>query len=739
MNIKEIFRKLDREPYKHQIKASDILLEGEPVVIRAPCGSGKTEACIYPFLLDQCKVLPSRLIYSLPTRALVEDIARRVCVQLHDLNIGINVSRQHGANSKDPFFKEDIIFTTIDQTVGAYCCTPLSLPASLGNIPSGAAVSSLLCFDEVHTYDHELGLKTMLVLVSRAKKLGLPFVVMSATLPDSFIEWFREMGIAVIEASDKDVPKRSSRKVNLFWMSKKLNSDDVYNAFPEHSKIIVVCNTVDRAQRIYSELKSTTHKLFLLHSRFLPEDRVKIEKEMIKAFKDDGATCLITTQVCEVGLDVSCDMLLTELAPPDALIQRIGRCAREGGYGKVFVYDVEHNAPYHQNVMENCKEYIINKLNEKIIDWEQELLFVNQLLYEKFHAIINDKEGQGRILRDLGDAAFKGDKNKVEANVREILSANITIHDNPHDLRNCFWQMPWINVDVRVLRSAMKHHSLDIFQINYYSDDEGEFVYELIKVKKPDQLHPYENYVISSQSVRYDTRIGLIFGEKGVNFKPQVKRKDSREPIIYNLELWRCHVQNSLKAFNKIKDKELPLKLFSSLIERDYKICEGVLALAVALHDLGKLNRNWQKLFGIKNDSQEPLAHVGIDKNVKIKPSHAVISGFASQPLFEQILQKRSIYYPIILAISHHHYTRSERVNRYEIGWKEIILRILDELFSEYKIDIDAEKIIWSHSHSLLDQRFPDIERIKSYTIYAITSRLIRLSDRGAFNVNIKS
>ena len=135
------------DPYKHQLAAAEKILEGKSVVIRAPCGSGKTEACFVPFLLAEKSEFPNRLVYSLPTRALVEDVAERLKEKMGKLGAFLSVSCQHGANPEDPFFKEDVIVATIDQTIGAYCCTPLSLPAYLGNIPAGAVTTAFLCFD----------------------------------------------------------------------------------------------------------------------------------------------------------------------------------------------------------------------------------------------------------------------------------------------------------------------------------------------------------------------------------------------------------------------------------------------------------------------------------------------------------------------------------------------------------------------------------------------------------------
>lgn len=170
VSVEGLFRaRFGGPPYRHQGEASEALLGGGSVVVRAPCGSGKTEAAVFPFLLGRRSALPKRLIYSLPTRSLVEDVAGRIKKSLSYLSEEVGkvcVSRQHGANPGDLFFKGDLIVTTIDQTVGAYCCTPLSLPVRLGNIPRAKE------WLEKHVGISEYSLKMTLAEMGRKKAVG---------------------------------------------------------------------------------------------------------------------------------------------------------------------------------------------------------------------------------------------------------------------------------------------------------------------------------------------------------------------------------------------------------------------------------------------------------------------------------------------------------------------------------------------------------------------------------------
>jgi len=441
----------------------------------------------------------------------------------------------------------------------------------------------------------------------------------------------------------------------------------------------------------------------------------------------------VTTQVCEVGLDISCDVMLTEVAPPDALVQRIGRCARKGDKGKVFVYEAEISAPYSEELVRQSKKYLKRELDDGIIGWKEEIEFVNHLLDDRFKCIVRDEAARRRILNNLGSASFKGDRRGIEENVRRILSVNITIYDEIDRLSDVIWKMPWIKVDVRVLRRAMEKYGLNISEVVYGRDENKRPLFKVYPIRSLSELIPYGYYVIHPEGVRYDPFIGLVFGEEGCNLEPIYKdRPDPRGPLEYHKELWLDHSLKCLKAFDEIKEAELPLRFISRLMGREAGFCEGVLALAVTLHDLGKLNKDWQRTVGVKNETERPLAHSPLMRGKR--PNHATISGYASTPLFKALLGRRRLYKPITFAINHHHCTRSEMVDRYKLGWKDTIGELFDEMMSRYDLDLDLDRIKWSSDPTRVE-RFPILERANRYTIYAITSRLIRLCDRYSFEI----
>jgi CRISPR-associated endonuclease/helicase Cas3 len=739
--LKEVFNCLcNGDPYKHQLIAAEKILEGKSVVIRAPCGSGKTEACFIPFLLADKRSFPSRLVYSLPTRALVEDITERLREKIGKLGTFLSVSCQHGANPEDPFFNGDVIVATIDQTIGAYCCTPLSLPAYLGNIPAGAVATAFLCFDEVHTYDYLLGLQSMLALIEQGhEKLGLPFVVMSATLPDSFIKWFESKDdVEIVEGKDEYVPYRKNRRVRVHWVPKILNEEDVLNVVSDDIRAMVVCNTVFKAQEIYRKISNKLCEkgipVFILHSRFLPEDRSNIEVDMKGVFRSRKCGCLVTTQVCEVGLDVSCDVMLTEVAPPDSLVQRIGRCARKGGDGQVYIYDVEFSAPYKEEMLEKTKQSITEHLDGKIFGWEEELEFVNTLLDDKFRKIMDDKKRRLAILKNLGDAAFRGDKQQIEQNIRQILNANVTIHGNPERLTvNEILRMPWISVNVNVLKSQLSKLNAKYWRIKFFDDEKGDFVFE---AEQNGIVWPHECYVVSPDFIAYSHNVGLIFGEKGKSLKPHLRMDKCKvKERGYSKESWLEHAEKCLTKFEELVNREKnAFALFTHILPfSSSKTAQGLIALCVALHDLGKLNEEWQRTIGA---TDIPLAHAPM-LHGRFLPPHATISGYALLDLLIELTQSKRLGCSMALAIAHHHHTRAIDVIKYRLRCIDYVKVVLKRLEEKYEISIGLNEIKEiNESKTQLPTRMIGIEKTKSYTIYTIVSRFIRLSDRMSVEEN---
>ena len=310
-------------------------------VFNAPTGSGKTEAAIR--WADKWK--RNRLIFSLPTRSLVDDIYRRF--QGTDTNVGYFPSETgilHATSEYtytdvqgddpeshdfDRFFHRPVMVTTIDQillgllNVGRWDFVYFSLS------------EGCLVIDEVHYYD-DVTLSLLLELIVQTSKFEMPILLMSATLPD----WFSK---AVSEITCRNFPVFAVDPPNekLPWeitLVNRFDPEDVI-AYAKKGNVLVVCNNVREAVGLYQLLCTKHPETRLLHSRFIQEDRTRT----IEWAKSRGIPnkVLVTTQVVEVGVDIDFDYLFTELSPMDSIVQRGGRVNRPRAgdrNSKVFVF-----------------------------------------------------------------------------------------------------------------------------------------------------------------------------------------------------------------------------------------------------------------------------------------------------------------------------------------------------------------------------------------------------------------
>lgn len=216
--------------------------------------------------------------------------------------------------------------------------------------------------DEVHAYDAYMS--TLLErLLEWLAALGSPVILLSATLPierrNKLIEAYQKgLGVSTDEIQKAVYPRISYatdstinvRKIDVSTKSRTLHVEKADEDFIEKLKakletdegcVAIVCNTVQRAQDIYEELsKDDFFKdiIDLLHARFRFIDREEREQRVLERFgKPDESgknperpkrAVLIATQIIEQSLDLDFDLMISDLAPVDLLLQRAGRLHR---------------------------------------------------------------------------------------------------------------------------------------------------------------------------------------------------------------------------------------------------------------------------------------------------------------------------------------------------------------------------------------------------------------------------
>lgn len=186
-------------------------------------------------------------------------------------------------------------------------------------------------FDEIHSYDARLfgGLLRFLQTFP-----GVPVLLMSASIPPQRLEALkRVLGDRACNVIPGD-PKLEGYERYRFEPrdSAAACHDEVRAALHAGKKALWVCNTVGDAVRTAREAREWVgvdpSRILIYHSRFRYQDRVQRQKNLIHRFDVNEPGLAITTQVCEMSLDISANLMVTAECPLPSLVQRLGRLNR---------------------------------------------------------------------------------------------------------------------------------------------------------------------------------------------------------------------------------------------------------------------------------------------------------------------------------------------------------------------------------------------------------------------------
>lgn len=396
-------------------------------MLLAPTGSGKTEAALAWVCSNKKK--NERLFYSLPYIASVNAMTKRMQEAFNN-----NVTAMHSHNLDFFFYQlEDKNNNYFDNAIHARnlkylskelyyqlkICTPhqllrYSLLGKGWEFALPEFKNALFVFDEFHVYDP---LFTGL-MIATAKLLKNYFnaklFFISATIPE-FLKnlMFKELDLNfrqldATQKSDKEIldQKRHRLKIinnNLLEYIDKIIEKTLNN------KLLIVCNNVLSTQKIYKILKEEKEikDVELLHGELTFQDRMKIEER----FEKELPNVLVATQAVEVSLDIDFDILFTEIAPIDALIQRFGRINRRAlkpPCDVVILTEIMGNTPFYSDDILKKTEHEFLKLNNRILS-EQDLNTVCSQVYKNGW----DEKGEKDYKRGLENSTIKNFKEKL--------------------------------------------------------------------------------------------------------------------------------------------------------------------------------------------------------------------------------------------------------------------------------------------------------------------------------------
>ncbi len=282
--------------------------------------------------------------------------------QIYDTKAGGEVRAAEWFTNKKRALLSEYGVGTVDQAL-----LPI-LPVRHHFVRLWGLANRVVVFDEVHAYDAYTG--TLLVHLLRwLVALGSSVVLLSATLSPSIRRKLAAVVTDTLPDQEAEYPRLSvfiqgqkvfqkhfeadparRQTVRLQAISQDLSG--MRTALEEHltrgGMGLALVNTVQRAQDLYrlfpdgeplereglrlGKRLSDGTEIFLFHARFPADRRQKREEKALETFGEEGnrtgRKILIATQVVEQSLDLDFDLIATDLAPIDLVLQRAGRLWR---------------------------------------------------------------------------------------------------------------------------------------------------------------------------------------------------------------------------------------------------------------------------------------------------------------------------------------------------------------------------------------------------------------------------
>ena len=362
----------------------------ERALLLAPCGSGKTLAA-WHWIASRLEKRPAaRVLFLYPTRATATEGFRDYVAWAPEEEAAL----AHGTATYDleemfgnptdtrtdkdftteqrlyalGFWQKRLFSATADQFLafmqnqyGPLCLLPL-------------LVDSVIVVDEIHSFDKAM----FSAFTTFLRQFDVPVLCMTATLsagrrrtlvdkcglqlfPDKF------------DGLDNLKERAEHPRYRLDTISRENAEKKVRQALEEKKKVLWVTNQVRRCQEIAIAMGQQfgPKTVQCYHSRFKLADRRTRHNAVIRSFQTSpGPLLAITTQVCEMSLDLDADILITEYAPIAALIQRMGRCNRrgkpgDGKLGEVYIYPPADSLPYKPEEIREAQPFV-NALDGKV-------------------------------------------------------------------------------------------------------------------------------------------------------------------------------------------------------------------------------------------------------------------------------------------------------------------------------------------------------------------------------------
>ncbi len=437
----------------------------EPLLLlRAPTGSGKTDAALLWAKKQINAKRADRLVIAMPTRFTSNALAVNINSQVSETGLYHSsawyVRHSEKANqSKENEHKERLIHEfarllespvtvcTIDHLLAAFTLSREDHHTIVFNF-----AHACLVIDEVDFYDDFTQANIQKLLIA-TRILEVPVMVMSASLPDKSLKIYNDAGYqnVVIREDNSDLERQRCRINSIV----KYSEIEQIEGFLENCKsrpTIIYVNTIAKATAIKRWFKERETNAVLYHSRFIEKHKKEKENTLLEmlgaeAWKQNNANGIaILTQIGEISVNISADFMISEICPIDRLVQRVGRLSRfSHKIGQLDVLIPMKNeslypAPYgsfSRNVgwkPNFALERTINMLSEKTYSAYDFVNLVNQVYSDEFkfsnEAIINARKLEESFVSNwliLPAEEMEEDKEETKSWKSRSIDAQVTV------------------------------------------------------------------------------------------------------------------------------------------------------------------------------------------------------------------------------------------------------------------------------------------------------------------------
>ena len=305
------------------------------LIVIAPTGSGKTEASLLwmngekSFYTLPLKVSSNAIYLRIKENYEYKDVALlhsdAMAVYLREYNGNEDIGEKY---ERSKMLSQPLTVCTVDQLFRF-------VYRALGTEIFAATLKySKLVLDEIQAYEPRV-IATIIYGLKMIQEMGGKFAIITATFPPVLKYFMEQYGLVEgkqyifkdFTGKEYQMEKYPRHKVEI--RHSEMNLDEI-RLRGKNRKVLVICNTVSKAQKLYKKLEG--ENVWLLHSKYIRRDRAFLERK-IMGFSESGESGIwITTQIVEASLDIDFDILYTEMCTADSLLQRMGRCNRKGRY-----------------------------------------------------------------------------------------------------------------------------------------------------------------------------------------------------------------------------------------------------------------------------------------------------------------------------------------------------------------------------------------------------------------------